>query len=98
MQLPANLRGWITDPQGANAYPIVTYTWLLCYKKYKDAQKLAALKSVIEYSLTKDKRSALNSATSRSPLTSWQQTRRRSNRFHDPRRDWGGVRRNHLHA
>ena len=38
MQLPANLRGWITDPQGANAYPIVTYTWLLCYKKYKDAQ------------------------------------------------------------
>ena len=52
VQLPANLRAWITDPTGAQAYPIVTYTWLLCYKKYKDPQKLAALKSVIEYGLT----------------------------------------------
>ena len=41
VQLPANLRAWITDPAGANAYPIVTYTWLLCYKKYDDPQDRA---------------------------------------------------------
>jgi phosphate transport system substrate-binding protein len=52
VQLPANLRAWITDPAGAQAYPIVTYTWLLCYKKYKDPQTAATLKSVIEYGLT----------------------------------------------
>src|SRR5580704_3438032 len=51
VQLPANLRGWITDPQAADAYPIVTYTWLLCYKKYQDHQKWATLKSVIQYGL-----------------------------------------------
>jgi phosphate transport system substrate-binding protein len=52
VQLPANLRAWISDPPAADAYPIVTYTWLLCYKKYKDPQKLATLKSVIQYGLT----------------------------------------------
>ena len=34
------------------AYPIVTYTWLLCYKKYTDPRRSRALKSVIEYGLT----------------------------------------------
>jgi phosphate transport system substrate-binding protein len=51
VKLPANLRAWITDPEAANAYPIVTYTWLLCYKKYPDAQKWTTLKSVIQYGL-----------------------------------------------
>jgi phosphate transport system substrate-binding protein len=52
VQLPANLRAWITDPTGSEAYPIVTYTWLLCYKKYKDPNTAATLKSVIQYGLT----------------------------------------------
>jgi phosphate transport system substrate-binding protein len=52
VQLPANLRAWITDPTGAQSYPIVTYTWLLCYKKYGDPNKAAAIKSVIQYGLT----------------------------------------------
>ncbi len=51
VQLPANLRAWITDPAGSQSYPIVTYTWLLCYKKYKDPQKLETLKAVIDYGL-----------------------------------------------
>jgi phosphate transport system substrate-binding protein len=50
--LPANLRAFITDPTGANSYPIVTYTWLLAYKKYDDANKAKALKDVINYGLT----------------------------------------------
>ena len=52
VQLPADLRAWITDPAAPEAYPIVTYTWLLCYKKYKDPNTAATLKSVIQYGLT----------------------------------------------
>ena len=53
VELPADMRAWITDPEGAEAYPIVTYTWLLCYKKYSDPKVAQALKSVIEFGLTK---------------------------------------------
>jgi len=52
VQLPANLRAWITDPAQADAYPIVTYTWLLCYKKYPDPKTAETLKSVILYGLS----------------------------------------------
>ncbi len=51
VKLPPNLRAWITDPQGTDAYPIVTYTWLLCYKKYQDPKIAATLKSVILFGL-----------------------------------------------
>jgi phosphate transport system substrate-binding protein len=53
VQLPENLRAWVTDPSGPDSYPIVTYTWLLCYKKYDNAKTLDTLKSVIKYGLTK---------------------------------------------
>jgi phosphate transport system substrate-binding protein len=52
VELPSNLRAWITDPSGANAYPIVTYTWLLCYKKYDDPKIAQTLKDVIHYGLS----------------------------------------------
>jgi phosphate transport system substrate-binding protein len=52
VELPANRRAWLPDPPAANAYPIVSYTWLLCYKKYDDPKILGALKSVITYGLT----------------------------------------------
>jgi phosphate transport system substrate-binding protein len=52
VELPENLIAWLPDPQGEKSYPIVTYTWLLCYKQYNDPKKLEALKSVIEYGLT----------------------------------------------
>jgi phosphate transport system substrate-binding protein len=52
VQLPENLRAWVPDPAGPDSYPIVTYTWLLCYKKYPSARTLDALKSVIKYGLT----------------------------------------------
>ncbi|MGD0073174.1 MAG: phosphate ABC transporter substrate-binding protein PstS [Candidatus Binataceae bacterium] len=52
VKLPPNLRAWITDPQGADSYPIVTYTWLLCYKKYQDPKIAETLKSVIRFCLT----------------------------------------------
>lgn len=53
VELPENLRAFITDPEGANSYPIVTYTWLLAYKKYDDPQKAKAMEIMIQYCLTK---------------------------------------------
>jgi phosphate transport system substrate-binding protein len=52
VELPQNLRAWVTDPNGPDSYPIVTYTWLLCYKKYQNPKTMDALKSVIKYGLT----------------------------------------------
>ena len=50
--LPANLRAWVTDPEGAKAYPIATYTWMLFYKENKDPKKAAALRQMVEFCLT----------------------------------------------
>jgi phosphate transport system substrate-binding protein len=51
VQLPPNLRAWVTDPEGARAYPIATYTWLLFYRDNKDPKKAAALRQMAEYCL-----------------------------------------------
>jgi len=51
-QLPENLIIWASDPDAKDAYPIVTYTWLLCYRKYQDKKKLDALQGLLQYSLT----------------------------------------------
>ena len=50
--LPDNLRAFVTDPEGEESYPIVTYTWLLAYENYNDPNKLQALKDVVNWSLT----------------------------------------------
>lgn len=50
--LPENLRAFVTDPEGDDSYPIVTYTWLLAYENYDDPEKLDAFKEVINWSLT----------------------------------------------
>jgi len=52
VQLPSDLRAWITDPADPNAYPIVTYTWILAHKKYSDPKIAETLKSVLNYGLT----------------------------------------------
>jgi len=49
-ELPENLIVWNSDPSGDDAYPIVTYTWQIFYKKY-DAKKLAAVQDLIKYEL-----------------------------------------------
>ena len=51
VELPADLRAWVTDPEGDEAYPIVTYTWLLTKKKYDDAAKAAAIKDLLKWCL-----------------------------------------------
>jgi phosphate transport system substrate-binding protein len=53
VKLPKDFRPWIPDPAGPDAYPIVTYTWLLCYKDYSfNPVKGKALLDVIKFCLT----------------------------------------------
>jgi len=49
--LPPDLRAWVTDPEGAKAYPISTYTWMLFYKENKDPKKAAALRELVDFCL-----------------------------------------------
>ncbi|MEH2081131.1 MAG: phosphate ABC transporter substrate-binding protein PstS [Nostoc sp.] len=56
--LPANLRSFISDPDGADSYPIVTYTWILAYKKYPNVAKAKAIEAAIEYALTDGQKQA----------------------------------------
>jgi phosphate transport system substrate-binding protein len=51
-KLGPDLRGWIDDPEGADAYPIASFTWLLFYKD-QDDKKAEILRKLVEYSVTK---------------------------------------------
>lgn len=50
-QLPDDLIVWASDPDAKDAYPIVTYTWLLCYRQYSDKKKLETLRGLLGYCL-----------------------------------------------
>lgn len=52
VELPADLRAWVTDPAGDDVYPIVTYTWILAKKKYDDPAKAKAVKDMLKWVLT----------------------------------------------
>jgi phosphate transport system substrate-binding protein len=56
--LPENLRAFITDPEGADSYPVVTYSWIMVYTKYPDAAKAKAIEAMIEYGLTEGQKVA----------------------------------------
>jgi phosphate transport system substrate-binding protein len=56
--IPDNLRLFIPDPKGEDSYPIVTYTWMLCYHQYPDQRKAEALKRVLRYCLTDGQQTA----------------------------------------
>jgi len=51
-ELPDNLIAWVPDPEGKDAYPIATYTWLICYKQYQDKGKFQLLQNLLTYCLT----------------------------------------------
>jgi phosphate transport system substrate-binding protein len=51
VKLPADMRAWLSDPEGEQSYPIATYTWMLFYKKYEDSKKAAALREMVAYCL-----------------------------------------------
>ncbi len=51
-RMPPNLRLFLPDPDGEDAYPIVSYTWLLLYDRYPDRDKVAALRKFVTWGLT----------------------------------------------
>jgi phosphate transport system substrate-binding protein len=53
-KLPDDFRLTTPDPEGDDAYPIVTYTWLLAKQKYDDgdAAKVARLKELLRWCLS----------------------------------------------
>lgn len=50
--VPEDLRVFVPDPPGVDAYPIVSYTWLLLYRHYPDVGKGTALKDAVTWGLT----------------------------------------------
>jgi phosphate transport system substrate-binding protein len=56
-QLPDDLIMWVSDPEPKDAYPIVTYTWLMANKKYSK-EKLGAFRGLLEYGLTEGQKDA----------------------------------------
>jgi phosphate transport system substrate-binding protein len=58
VEMPEDLMAWLPDPAGDDSYPIVTFTWMLCYKCYDNPNKLQAVKGVIEYGLTEGQKSS----------------------------------------
>jgi phosphate transport system substrate-binding protein len=50
--LPEDLVAWVPDPEAPEAYPIVTYTWLILYSQYPDQKKLDTLRDFIKYAVT----------------------------------------------
>jgi phosphate transport system substrate-binding protein len=57
VELPADLVAWVSDPDGDASYPVVTFTWVLLYKKY-DPNKVQAVKDVFSYCLTEGQKSS----------------------------------------
>ncbi len=52
VDMPDNLRQFIPDPPGADAYPIVTYSWLLLYEDYADPAVGEAVRDFARWGLT----------------------------------------------
>ena len=50
-EIPADMRVWLPNPDGDDSYPIVTYTWMLFYKKYQDPKKAEILKDLVKFCL-----------------------------------------------
>lgn len=58
VELPENLRAFIADPEGAESYPIVSYSWLLVYPNYQDPAEGRTMEALVEYALTEGQRIA----------------------------------------
>ncbi|EIC21016.1 phosphate ABC transporter substrate-binding protein PstS [Thiorhodovibrio frisius] len=52
-----DLRVWVCDPEGKEAYPIATFTWMLMYQ-HQDEEKAKVLRDFVEYGLNEGQKSA----------------------------------------
>jgi phosphate transport system substrate-binding protein len=51
-ELPENMRLYVPDPAGADAYPVVTLTWILLYRHYPGVPTSQALHDLFRWCLT----------------------------------------------
>lgn len=51
-QFDDQMRAFITDPEGAEAYPIATFTWMIFPKSVSDPAKADAMKKLVAYGLS----------------------------------------------
>ncbi|KIO48492.1 phosphate ABC transporter substrate-binding protein PstS [Nitrosospira sp. NpAV] len=58
IKIPEDMIAWAPDPEGANAYPIVTYTWMIFRKNNNDAHKARAMRDMVEFGLTEGQKIA----------------------------------------
>jgi len=49
--MPENLPVFVPDPKGANSYPIVTFSWILLRKNYRNAETAKALRELFLWCL-----------------------------------------------
>ncbi|GLP95039.1 phosphate ABC transporter substrate-binding protein PstS [Paraferrimonas sedimenticola] len=52
-----DLRAWVYDPTGADAYPIASFTWVI-FPQTQDAAKAKAARDLVEYMITDGQKSA----------------------------------------
>ena len=50
-EMPENLRVFVPDPSGPDSYPIVTFSWILLYKNYPDAEKATSISDLFQWCL-----------------------------------------------
>ncbi len=50
--IPDDLRLFVPDPDGADAYPIVTLSWLLLHERHSSPAKADAIKGFVDWTLT----------------------------------------------
>jgi phosphate transport system substrate-binding protein len=51
VDLPENMRAFVVNAPGPEAYPIVSYSWLLVRPNYDDPEKAKGMEVIIEYGL-----------------------------------------------
>jgi phosphate transport system substrate-binding protein len=56
--VPENLRIFVPDPPGADSYPLVTFTWILVHKSYRDASTADEIRRLLRWSLQDGQRYA----------------------------------------
>jgi phosphate transport system substrate-binding protein len=52
VELPDNMRLYVPDPPGDEAYPIVTLTWILLHRQNADPAKTEHLRELFRWCLT----------------------------------------------
>ena len=58
VQMPDDFRVSITNPDGKDAYPISSFTWLLLYQNSTDKQRAAAMHDFVKWALTDGQKDA----------------------------------------